>query len=163
MGQITDDLLSVGKVGKKYLWTNRSGKQKLGIGATALYLGNKYIVPDTVSSLTNKKNDIEKKLEDLKTQNKETTIKLKEKVRKEDEYNESIKKQTDERRKQEKILTDKNKPIPDGDGSTPGFKLDPVIALGAAAAGLGYLAIKRMRAKRAERRFAEQDFNRQYS
>ena len=49
------------------------------------------------------------------------------------------------------------------DPTVPEHKFNPYVLGGVAAAGLGYLALKRMRAKRAERRFAEQDFNRQYS
>lgn len=164
MGQFTNDLLSVGKGASKLLWTNRSVKQKLGLGATSLYLGGKYLLPDTVSGLTKEKNKIEDELKKLKAAGKENTIKRDEALRKEKEYNDSVKQQREDRIKREKEEADKKnidptKPkIPKTDS-----EFNPYVLGGVAAAGLGYLALKRMRAKRAERKFAESDFNRQYS
>lgn len=182
MGPLQKAMLNVGKetaiAGKNLLWTNRSGWGKLGsIGGTA-YLGSK-LIPDSeedllkkINKYTNKERDIERDkiktaqdAENIKYDRRLAEIDLKRK-KEQDARNAAIAEKADKRIKgEQKTTTTVTPTTPVGSVTEPTEKshFNPYVVGGVAAAGLGYLALKKLKSRRDAKKFAEQDFNRQYS
>ena len=167
MGPLQKAMLNVGKetaiAGKNLLWTNRSGWGKLGsIGGTA-YLGSK-LIPDSEEDLLKKKNDIEKQtgqlnIEKINQDQKRSDLEYKKRIndlsiKQEQEKqarNAAIAEKADKRIKgEQKTTTTVTPTTPVGSVTEPTEKshFNPYVVGGVAAAGLGYLALKKMKRNR---------------